>query len=268
MAATVAAVQPTAILERFETLATELSDALAALDDWGLSGARPGQYVHDVIADDLLLPALLGDGHAVLTEESGLVAGQGDTGITIVVDPIDGSTNASHGMPWFATSLCAIDADGPLVALVENLATRERFTAIRGQGMNVEHPLVERGRPVPSTVDRLGAAIVSFSGLPPAHGGWRQYRAYGAFALDLCAVATGVFDACVDVDRAHGVWDYLGGMLICTEAGAPVVDAFGDDLVILDPTARRAPVAASTPALLEQVVAMRRSWAGDQQDRR
>ncbi len=257
--------QPTAILDRFDDLAAELRRRLDELDDWGLSGNRSGQYVHDVVADELLLPALLDDGFAVLTEESGLVgrrdgSSPASSGITVVVDPVDGSTNASHRLPWYATSLCAVDADGPLVAHVTNLATGERFRAIRGEGVVVDRSVPDRVRNGPTDVTQLGDAIVAFSGLPPEHGGWRQYRAYGAFALDLCAVATGTFDACADVDRAHGVWDYLGGMLVCTESGVPIVDAFGDDLVVLDPAARRAPVAAATPALLDQVVAMRRRW--------
>jgi fructose-1,6-bisphosphatase/inositol monophosphatase family enzyme len=46
------------------------------------------------------------------------------------------------------------------------------------------------------------------------------------------------------------VWDYLGGLLVCREAGAAVEDAAGRDLVVLDHSARRAPVGAATPALL------------------
>lgn len=251
------------ILERFETHTTELTERLDRLTDWGLSGGRAGQYVHDVLADELLVPALREDGFSVLSEESGLLVADGLGRITVVVDPVDGSTNASHGLPWYATSLCAVDADGPLVALVANLATGQRFRAIRGQGVEIDPSPHQRGTAAPSNVERLGDAIVSFSGLPPEHGGWRQYRAYGAFALDLCAVATGTFDACVDVDRAHGVWDYLGGMLVCQESGVPVVDAFGEPLMVLDHGARRAPVAAATEALLADVVAMRQSWVSD-----
>ena len=57
---------------------------------------------------------------------------------------------------------------------------------------------------------------------------------------------------------AHGVWDYLGGMLICEEAGAVVVDASGRDLVVLDHAARRTPVAAATPELLDALLGVRR----------
>jgi fructose-1,6-bisphosphatase/inositol monophosphatase family enzyme len=73
-------------------------------------------------------------------------------------------------------------------------------------------------------------------------------------------VASGLFDGYVDVSRSHGVWDYLGALLVCHEMGVPVVDGLGRDLVVLDPAERRAPVAASTPELLEQLVAMQAGW--------
>jgi fructose-1,6-bisphosphatase/inositol monophosphatase family enzyme len=80
----------------------------------------------------------------------------------------------------------------------------------------------------------------------------------GASALDLCLVAAGTLDGYVDcVADAHGVWDYAAATLICAEAGVPVVDAHGRDLIHLDPSARRTPVAAATPALLDQLVAAR-----------
>ena len=66
---------------------------------------------------------LLDAGFAVLSEESGR-AGDGDR--IVVLDPLDGSTNASRGIPWFATSMCVVDDDGPAVALVANQATGER----------------------------------------------------------------------------------------------------------------------------------------------
>ncbi len=245
---------PTGLIELFEQLAAALSERLEGLDDWGLSGATIGQYVHDVVADELLLPALLDEGFSVLTEESGLIRVPRST-ITVVVDPIDGSTNASHGLPWYATSLCAVDESGPLAALVVNLADQEHFRAIRGEGVEVDRAVFE-----PSSVTDLSDALLSFSGLPPRHEGWRQYRAFGAAALDLCAVASGSFDGYVDVDRAHGVWDYLGALLVCREAGVEVVDAFGEEMVVLDPSVRRAPVAAATPELLDRLVAMRRAW--------
>src|SRR5690606_3939966 len=133
--------------------------------------------------------------------------------VTVVLDPLDGSTNASRGVPWFATSLCAVDDAGPLAALVVDLASGTRFSATRGGGATRD------GRRIAvSGAARLDASLVALSGLPPRHLGWQQFRALGAAALDLCAVASGAVDAFVDCSPdAHGPWDYLGGMLVCLE---------------------------------------------------
>ncbi len=97
--------------------------------------------------------------------------------------------------------------------------------------------------------------MIAISGLPDHHYGWRQFRAMGASALDICAVASGSFDGFVDMSPdAHGVWDYLGGVLVVEEAGGVVVDAFGRDLVVLEHQARRTPVAATHRPLLAALV--------------
>ena len=102
----------------------------------------------------------------------------------------------------------------------------------------------------------LDESIIAVSGLPSHHFGWRQFRAMGASALDICAVARGAFDGFVDLSPdAHGVWDYAGALLIVQEAGGVIVDALGRDLIVLDHDARRTPVAASSQALLDSLVA-------------
>ena len=104
----------------------------------------------------------------------------------------------------------------------------------------------------------LGDSVIGLSGLPDRHLGWAQFRALGAAALDLCAVADGTLDGYVDCSvDAHGSWDYLGGLLVCREAGASVADAHGRELVSLDHGARRTPVAGATPDLLAALVAAR-----------
>jgi fructose-1,6-bisphosphatase/inositol monophosphatase family enzyme len=56
----------------------------------------------------------------------------------------------------------------------------------------------------------------------------------------------------------HGPWDYLGALLVCREAGVELVDGDGEDLVVLDHGARRAPVAGATPELTAALVDARR----------
>ena len=81
-------------------------------------------------------------------------------------------------------------------------------------------------------------------------------RAFGAAALELCAVADGTLDAFVV--GSHGAlapWDYLGALLVCREAGAVMGDLHGQELVTQDHSARRAVVAAATGGLMEQLEA-------------
>ena len=245
------------MLEVLHEAVTAVAAALAGLDDWGLAGTRPDQYRSDLVADAAAVPILAEAGLGVLSEESGL-AGAGRP-IVAVLDPVDGSTNAAHGLPWYATSLCAVDEEGPRVAVVANQATGVRFEAIRGGGAR------RAGRPLrASGCQALERAIVALSGYPARHLGWGQFRALGAAALDMCAVAEGTLDAYVDCSGAgQGPWDFLGGVLVCREAGAMVADARGRPLVALDHTDRRVPVAAATSELLSSLVTARASLPGE-----
>lgn len=232
--------------------ADEVARALDPLDDWGLAGTRPGQYKSDLVADEAATGVLLAAGLGVLSEESGLHAA--DREIVVVVDPLDGSTNASRRLGWYATSLCAVDAEGPRVSLVVDLPRERRFHAVRGNGASLD------GHPVrPTGCTRLDDAVVGLSGYPSTPLGWKQYRAMGATALDLCEVACGGLDAFVDCSpSAQGPWDYMGALLVCQEAGAVVSDAFDRELVVLEHEVRRTPLAAATPDLLADLIVARR----------
>jgi fructose-1,6-bisphosphatase/inositol monophosphatase family enzyme len=240
------------LIELLNDAADAVERVLASLDDWGLAGTQPGQYRSDLVADEAVTRVLRRAGVGVLSEESGIH--EGGREIVVVVDPVDGSTNASRGLPWYAASLCAVDRHGARAALVVDLPRGRRFQAIRGRGASVD------GSPLrPTACTELSRAIVGVSGLPSRPLGWQQYRALGSLALDLCEVARGGLDAFLDCSpSAHGPWDYLGGMLICREAGAVVEDALGRELVTIAHDARRTPLAAATPKLFRQVIAAHR----------
>jgi fructose-1,6-bisphosphatase/inositol monophosphatase family enzyme len=221
--------------------ADAVAEALGRLEDWSAPGKRPGQYGLDLVADAAVLEVLDAAGVGVLSEESGRHRPEAE--LTVVVDPVDGSTNASRRLPWYATSLCAVDGEGPRAALVVNQATGERYQALRGAGA------FRDGQPIqPSGSDGLTGAIVAVSGWPAQPVGWGQFRALGAAALELCAVADGRLDAFV-ADARHPLapWDYLGGLLVCAEAGAAVPP--WETTVTLEPGARR-PVCCAASGLL------------------
>ncbi|MEI2697635.1 MAG: inositol monophosphatase family protein [Microthrixaceae bacterium] len=190
-------------------------------------------------------------GVGILSEESGLE--DPSNPMVVVVDPVDGSTNASRGVPWYTTSLCALDEGGPRASLVRNLATGVTYRALRGGGATCD------GRPIrPSGATKTSDSLLLLNGYAPTHLGWRQYRSLGATALDLCSVADGSVDGTVDcTDSALGPWDYLGAMLVLGEAGGWIADAHGRDLLELQHTTRRTPVAAATPELFEELLAAR-----------
>ena len=234
------------LLALLDEAAVAVQKALATFDRWGDGGERPDQYALDQVADSAVLEVLTLSGLSVLSEESGLV--QGDTSELVIVDPVDGSTNASRRIPHYCTSLCVVDDKGPSVALVLNLANGERFHAVTGEGAFLNGEAMQ-----PTDCERLDEAIIGVAGVPPPNLNPRQYRTIGAAALAVCSVAAGRLDAYIDPLAHPGVWDYAAGVLICQEAGAVVGELQGRDLIHSDHAARRGPVAAASPDLLAQL---------------
>lgn len=238
--------------------ADAVQTALGTFDRWHDGGDRPDQYALDQVADAAALEVLDAAGVGVLSEESGLRGGNGAS--TVIIDPVDGSTNASRGIPHYCISLCVVDSSDtainslkagvgvggatPVAGLVRHLVSGEEFTATAGGGAH------RNGQPIgPSGRTSGERAVVGVSGRPGADLSVWQVRVLGSAALDLCAVACGRLDAYLDLNSNHGVWDYAAGVLICTEAGAWTGEADGRELFHLSHSERRGPIAASTPEL-------------------
>ena len=239
--------EPAGLIEVLVGCAEAIDHAVAKVTDWRAKGDRPGQYRIDIAADEVGVRYLTERGFAVLSEESGVHFLERD--LLAVIDPIDGSTNASRKIPWYATSICVLQGTQPLAALVINQSTKVCYQAVRGGGA------LRNGTPIfPSSTAQLDKAIIGLSGYPKQYLGWSQYRALGAIALDLCAVAEGSLDAYLDCAKnAHGPWDYLAGMFICQEAGAVVIDVADRELMTRDYAGRRSPVAAGTAVLAQEL---------------
>ncbi len=242
---------PDALLELFVDVARVVRRAVDAIDAMELRRRtdRDGQYALDLVADAEACRVLQRADVRIVSEESGVHEREGAT-ITVVVDPVDGSTNCSRGIPYWATSICALDADGPLAGLVVNQATGVCITAVRGSGA-----FRDGVRLRPSSTTRVEDAIVYLTGTPPTSPPWKQFRALGSAALGLCEIAAGSLDGLLDAGGFHAPWDYLAGYLACVEAGAVVRDARGRALVTDDCNARRQLIAAGTPELAEALTA-------------
>jgi myo-inositol-1(or 4)-monophosphatase len=244
---------PDALIACFDDVARAVRKAVTPLDA-ATRRARtnvPGQYALDVIADAAALEVLNQAPLRVVSEESGVHERAGAT-ITVVLDPVDGSTNFSRGIAYWAMSICALDADGPLASLVVNQATGQRTAAIRGEGAHRDGVALRA-----SNVTRIEDAVIALSGYPERRLPWKQFRALGCASLMLCDLAAGGLDGLVDSVPNLAPWDYLGGYLACVEAGAIVRDANGEELVTDDVTARRQLIGGATRELTDALMPAR-----------
>lgn len=173
-----------------------------------------------------------------LGEEDGNAAGT--SGITWVVDPIDGTVNYVYDIPAFCVSVAAVTGDpqtpgawNPVAGAVVNPVTGERFWARRGGGAHRQ-----RGRLAPHPIRASAQPDLALSLVGTGFGyaaevrSWqarllthvlprvRDIRRFGSAALDLCHVADGTLDAYYE--RGLNPWDVAAGWVIAAEAGAAV----------------------------------------------
>jgi myo-inositol-1(or 4)-monophosphatase len=163
---------------------------------------------------------------AVLGEEGGSHAGS--SGLTWVVDPLDGTINFVYGFPVFCVSIACQAGDERLVGAVFDPLRGETFTAVTGRGaaLNGESLRISAGPPLSEALVATGfgyeaerrraQARLLEAVLPEV----RDIRRAGAAALDLCWLAAGRVDACYESGLAP--WDLAAGALVVTEAGGRV----------------------------------------------
>jgi myo-inositol-1(or 4)-monophosphatase len=157
-----------------------------------------------------------------------------NSGIVVIADPLDGTTNFLHGYPEYAVSI-GVAREGELcAAVVLNVPRDEEFTAISGEGAFLNgarikvSALREPGRALIGTgfpfrtVEQLPQYVAQFSLVAAGTAGIRRA---GAAALDLASVACGRFDAFWELTLAP--WDIAAGILLVREAGGIVSDLEG-----------------------------------------
>ncbi|MBI3048287.1 MAG: inositol monophosphatase [Acidobacteria bacterium] len=177
--------------------------------------------------------------HDILAEElGGAAAGQPAARCRWVFDPLDGTTNYTHGLPIFCASLALQIGGQTEVGAVYDASRRELFTAERGEGAYLNG----RAMRVSETSEAIDALLVT--GFPYffkpelvelfaaflQRG--RAVRRLGSAALDLCYVAAGRFDGFWEQHLKP--WDVAAGALIVEEAGGRMT---GMDGSAFDPVA-------------------------------
>ena len=195
----------------------------------------------DLASEKLIVSALL-----AARPDDGIIGEEGASrpsrsGITWVIDPVDGTVNYLYGLPGWNISIGAKDEQGRLVGVVHAPTVNSTWTAMRGKGawfnespiscndpISLDRALIGTGfaYDVRARVEqgRIAAAL-----LPQI----RDLRRMGSAAVDLCYVAMGAFDGYFEIGLKE--WDSAAGALIAQEAGAIVSVTEGDLTICAGP---------------------------------
>ena len=234
----------TELLELAVRIANEAGDLLLEHSRRPLGGIETKATPTDVVTDadreseQLILARLTS-----ARPDDGILAEEGDrrpsaSGTMWIIDPLDGTVNFLFGIPVWAVSIAARDADGLLVAVTHDPSRAETFAALRGAGSTLNGRAIE----VSSSDDPATAMIgTGFSYNADARRSQaerlvrvlpqvRDIRRAGSAAIDLAWLACGRLDGFYEAPMKP--WDRAAGELLVTEAGgvvSPLAPPVGDD---------------------------------------
>lgn len=192
-------------------------------DELGIGAdGTPTKMVDDIAEQEIL--RVLRDrkpGLNLLSEEAGYLDMKGER--VLVADPIDGTTNAARGIPFYCVSLAIgrktlADVD---VGLVVNLSTGDRFEAVKGKGATLNGRRLHVRKTDDDLVVSTGGARSGLKGI---------VRSFGASALEMCLVGSGALDVYHFAKPILRVIDVAAAALIVREAGGVVLDRAGEEL--------------------------------------
>lgn len=159
-----------------------------------------------------------------------------------IIDPIDGTSNYSRGIPIFTVSIAAAVDEEVVVGVIYDALHQELFSAARGQGATLN------GQPLAvSAISDLGDALISMdwgrkrairtqalAGFQALAHHVRGVRSIGSAALALAWVAAGRLEAYLNYRLS--AWDIAAGLLLIQEAGGQATDASGHSLCLVERT--------------------------------
>lgn len=187
--------------------------------------------------------------HGIIAEESG--SDHEENEWRWVVDPLDGTTNYSQGLPVFSVSIALEHNSEAVVGVVYAPYLGELFHAVKGGGAFMNGRSVrcssknELSKAVLATgmpYDKMTNPDNNLSEIVKIAPVVRGVRRYGSAAIDLCYVAAGFFDGYWELNLNR--WDVAAGMLIASEAGARISSLREN---------RKFSLLASSPALHDQL---------------
>lgn len=169
-----------------------------------------------------------------ITEEG--TAGKEDKDYTWVIDPLDGTTNFSHGLPVYSISVALYQYDRPILGVVLEVTSGELFSAVKGEGayLNDKPISVTKINTLDKSLIATGFPYYMFDQLDPYFDILKSFvqkthgiRRLGSAAVDLCYVACGRFEGYFEFNLNS--YDVGAGALIVQEAGGKVSNFSGQD---------------------------------------
>jgi myo-inositol-1(or 4)-monophosphatase len=210
----------------------------------------------DLVAETAIIDTLLG--HSVsftlISEESGIKKfGANPEECFLTVDPIDGTTNLMHGLPFFASSIGVSnkpELSDVYAGMVIDFAHDVTYTAFKGEGAYRNRKKMRASKTAlldEAVVPKVTALIENT----------KHIRHYGANALEICYVANGLTDAFIDLRGKIRATDVAAGFLIVKEAGGVVTTPDNQTLnVKLDPSQKLSFIASGNLQIHQKIVSL------------
>lgn len=207
---------------------------------------KPGEVAGDLVTEadtraQARLEARLSDlvpGSGFLGEEGFEGAERLGSGLSWIVDPLDGTLNFACDLPFYGMSVALVRGGAPVLGVVYDIGADCLFDAV------ADGPARRNGQVVTWDAARAGRAPVGISSgfladmrADPGRFGpdWlgQRFRIFGSQAVQLCWAAEGRL--CLNINREAKLWDDAAGALICARAGAAHAALACDPLYPLAP---------------------------------
>jgi myo-inositol-1(or 4)-monophosphatase len=247
----------------------------AALKYYGLPEAAEGFGVGaggdtskriDLAAEKALIDCLSTHGVSctLVSEEAGTKKlGSEPSEFYVITDPVDGTTNAVHGVP-FSANVIAVSSSPWLrdieEAIVTDIIHNVNYTAQKNRGAFKNGKQIKTSETTDIEEALIGVDLNTFqieNVVTKLEGLFRRgkhFRHFGANALDLCYVADGSTDAFIDIREKLRVTDMAASYLILREAGGIIVSPEGKELdAPLEATQRLSFIAAANNRIYEAI---------------
>ncbi|MEM3788684.1 MAG: inositol monophosphatase family protein [Candidatus Bathyarchaeia archaeon] len=232
------------------------------------AGGDPIKQI-DMEAEKAIVETLVRQGisFTLISEESGLREyGENPNENYVIADPIDGTTNLTRGIPFYATSI-AVSTKPKLntihTALVADLFHGTTYTAEKGKGAYRNDEKIAPSKQISLEDAVIGIDLNTYKAheiaprLTSLIEKTKHIRHLGANALELCYVADGTTDAFIDIRGKLRTTDTAAAWLIIKEAGALLTTPDGKPLnAKLDPKEKLTFVASANQQIHEKILSL------------